>query len=384
MRVALLTRECPPEGSGGAGVHVEHLAAALESLVDVRVHAYGHPRPSPLVESAYLPLADLPGVLGNLSVNLQMTAGVAGSDVVHSHTWYANFAGRLAQLLYGVPHVMTTHSLEPRRPWKADQLGGGYEIAKFCERTAIESADAVIAVSEAMKADILDAYPAVDASRVTVIHNGIDADVYAPDANTEALDKHGIDPNRPSVVFLGRLTPQKGVLELLEAATRLDPAAQLILCAGQADTPEFGEAVAAKVDGLRDERDGVVWIHGMLERQEAVQILTHATVFVCPSLYEPFGLVNLEAMACETPVVAHAVGGIPEIVVEGVTGHLVKVGDDLAAPLNALVQNPTQAAAMGAAGRRRVLAEFTWDTIAARTAELYRDLQLTTGSAARF
>ncbi len=380
MRVALLTREFPPEVYGGAGVHVEHLAAALAAAegVAVRVHAYGRPRPSSLVEATYQPLGALEGVLGNLSVNLQMAAGVAGADVVHSHTWYANFAGRLAQLLHGVPHVMTTHSLEPRRPWKADQLGGGYAVSQFCERTGIESADAVIAVSRAMKADILDAYPAVQPDRVTVVHNGIDADVYRPDPGTAVLDKHGIDPARPSVLFLGRLTPQKGVMELLDSAERLDQAAQLVLCAGQPDTEGFAGQVADRVDNLRRSRDGVIWIEGMLDRADTVQILTAATVFVCPSLYEPFGLVNLEAMACETAVVAHAVGGIPEIVVEGETGHLVTVGDDLAAPVNALIADPERAAAMGRAGRQRVLAAFTWDRIAARTADLYRSLNAKT------
>ena len=381
MQLALLTREFPPEVYGGAGVHVEHLAAALAGRadVDVRVHCYGARRPSPLVEAAYQPWHELADdVLGHLSVNLAMAEGVRGADVVHSHTWYANFAGHLAKLLYGVPHVMTSHSLEPLRPWKADQLGGGYAVSQFCERNAIEAADAVIAVSGAMRDDVLAAYPAVEAARVSVIHNGIDATVYRPVTEADALARHGIDPQRPAVVFVGRLTPQKGVLELLDAAAALAPEAQVVLCAGQPDTPEFAEVVAERLAGLRRRRDGIVWLAGMLDRADVVQILSHASVFVCPSRYEPFGLVNLEAMACELPVVAYAVGGIPEIVLDGETGFLVPVGDDaagdLASPVNALLADPEQARRMGQAGRRRVIEQFSWDAIAARTAEVYARL----------
>src|SRR5690606_5566580 len=288
--------------------------------------------------------------------DLAMAAGVEGCDLVHSHTWYANFAGHLAKLLYDVPHVATTHSLEPLRPWKAEQLGGGYALSSFCERTGLEHADAVIAVSRQMRDDVLRAYPAVDPERVVVIHNGIDPEEYAPDHGRDVLDAYGIDPQRPSVVFVGRITRQKGLVHLLQAAPAIAPEAQLVLCAGAPDTPEIAAEVRALVEGVRARRGGVVWIEEVLGRATVAQLLPAATVFVCPSIYEPFGLVNLEAMACEAAVVASAVGGIPEIVVDGETGYLVpfEPGDDpfgsprdpdafaaaLAERVNALLDDP--------------------------------------------
>jgi alpha-maltose-1-phosphate synthase len=386
LRVGIVTREYPPEVYGGAGVHVEHLARALADRVEVAVHCFGGPRDDHLVAGNYEPWEALTGdaphmaALRTLSVDLAIAADVGTSDLVHSHTWYANLAGHLAKLLYDVPHVMTTHSLEPLRPWKREQLRGGYEVSRFCERTAIDAADAVIAVSSGMRDDVLTAYPGVDPARVHVVHNGIDAEVYRPDPSTDVLEARGVDPARPTVVFVGRITRQKGLPHLLRAARDLRGDAQIVLCAGEPDTSEIAAEVRDLVDGLHGERDGVIWIEEMLTRPEVVQILSHATVFVCPSVYEPFGLVNLEAMACEAPVVATATGGIPEIVVEGETGSLVAYDPDepeafasaLAQAINRLLDDPAAAERFGKAGRRRVLDHFTWEAVAARTADIYR------------
>ena len=383
MRVALLTKEYPPEVYGGAGVHVAGLSAELAKLVDVRVHAFGAPRPDDaLVEAAYQPWdalrGDAPelGALRPLSVNLAMAAAAGDADLVHSHTWYANVGGHLAKLLYGVPHVMTSHSLEPQRPWKAEQLGGGYAVSSWCERLSIEAADAVIAVSRGMREDILACYPAVDPGRVHMIHNGIDPVLWRPDDGRDALEEFGVDPDRPSVAFVGRITRQKGVPDLLRAAASFDPDAQLVLCAGAPDTPEIGQEVRDLVAALQAERTGVVWIEQMLPPERLRQILSAATVFVCPSVYEPFGLVNLEAMACGTAVVGTAVGGIPEIIVEEETGLLVPPSkpEAMAAAVNRLVRDPSLATRMGAAGRRRVEDHFTWHAVAQQTAALYRTL----------
>jgi starch synthase len=360
---------------------VEHLAAELSHLVDVGVHCFGGPRDSPLVAATYRSwdaLAGGPaaGALQPVSVDLLMAQGVAGVDLVHSHTWYTNLGGHLAKLMYDIPHVMTTHSLEPLRPWKQEQLGAGYGVSLFCERTAVNHADAVIAVSDGMRNDILQTYPAVDPARVVVIHNGVNPDDYRQDPGTDVLVRHGIDPDRPSVVFLGRITAQKGILDLLAAAPSIDPSAQLVLCAASPDTPEIQAAVAAGVFGLQAARHGVVWIDSPLSRPEAVQVLSHASVFVCPSRYEPFGLVNIEAMACGAPVVATATGGIPEIVVDGETGYLVAPGPhfvvDLARRINELLADPATADRFGQAGRQRVLDHFTWPAIATQTVALYR------------
>ncbi|HEY1321042.1 MAG TPA: glycogen synthase [Streptosporangiaceae bacterium] len=285
-------------------------------------------------------------------------------------------AGHLAALLYGVPHVVTMHSLEPLRPWKAEQLGGGYALSSWCERVAAESAAAVIAVSDGMRADVLATYPAIPAGRVHVIRNGIDTTQYAPDPGTEVLAKHGVAPGRPSVVFVGRITRQKGLPVLLRAAQQLDPAAQLVLCAGQPDTGELAAEVTSLVAGLRETRSGVIWLPEMLPKREVIQLLSHATVFACPSLYEPLGIVNLEAMACGTAVVGSRVGGIPEVVDDGETGLLVPADDPaaLAAALNTLLADPGLAAAMGQLGRKRAVAEFGWPAIAAQTAALYAEL----------
>jgi starch synthase len=396
LQVALLTREFPPEVYGGAGVHVEYLARELARLIDLRVYCFGAERDSPLVRGAYQPWPALAGeaphlaALRAISVDLAMAAEVAGASVVHSHTWYTNLAGHFAKMLYRIPHVVTTHSLEPLRPWKSEQLGGGYALSRFCERTALEAADAVIAVSEDMRRDVLTNYPIIDPGRVYVIHNGIDPMEYQPDRRTDVLRRRGIDPVRPSVVFVGRITRQKGLMHLLRAAPMIDPSAQLVLCAGSADTDEIAADVRRSVRELERKRGGVVWIEEMLPRTEIVQLLSHATVFVCPSIYEPFGLVNLEAMACGAAVVASRIGGIPEIVVDGKTGVLVPFesgGDqfgsprdpkrfarDLAQAINGLLANPARARSFGQAGRRRVLEAFSWSAIATRTAALYESL----------
>lgn len=379
LRIALLTREYPPEVYGGAGVHVEHLARELARLTPVEVHCFGEQRPpgdGPPV-TAHRPaaeLADAPSVLGVMSVDLAMAAAAERADVVHSHTWYANFSGHVAKLLHGVPHVATTHSLEPLRPWKAEQLGeGGYAVSCYCERTALEAADAVIAVSHAMRNDVLHAYPGVTADHIEVVHNGIDPELYRADPGTELVRELGVDPERPLVVFVGRISRQKGIDHLLRAAVELDPRAQLVLRAGSPDTPELEREVEELVAQVRAVRP-VTWVQRPLDVPELVQLLTQATVFVCPSIYEPLGIVNLEAMACETAVVATSVGGIPEVVVDGVTGLLVPPADprELADALNALVADPVRARALGRAGRERVVEHFTWARIAERTLEVYR------------
>jgi alpha-maltose-1-phosphate synthase len=374
--VAMLTREYPPDVYGGAGVHVEYLAREVGRLVRLTVHCQGAERAGAVAHQSWDELATANSALQTISTDLSMVAGVGGADLVHSHTWYANLAGYLAGQLYAIPHVMTAHSLEPLRPWKAEQLGGGYALSSWCERTAIESADAVIAVSAGMRSDILSTYPVVRPERVHVIHNGIDSVQYSPDPGTDVLARYGIDPARPSVVFIGRVTRQKGLPVLLRAAERLDPAAQLVLCAGQADTPELEAEVSGLVAHLRATRPGVIWISGMLAKAEVIQILGHATVFACPSLYEPLGIVNLEAMACGAAVVASDVGGIPEVVADGQTGLLVPPGDPaaLAVALSTLIADPSRAATMGRAGRKRAVAEFSWATIAVQTAGLYETL----------
>jgi starch synthase len=376
LRVAMLTREYPPEVYGGAGVHVEYLARELAGLVDLTVHCQGADRVGAVAHRPWERLDGTNPALQTISTDLTMTAGAAGADLVHSHTWYANLAGHLASLLYGVPHVVTTHSLEPLRPWKAEQLGGGYALSSWCERTAVEGAAAVVAVSDGMRADVLATYPAVPPDRVRVIRNGIDTRQYAPDPGTDVLERYGVDPGRPYVIFVGRVTRQKGLPVLLRAAGHLDPGAQLVLCAGQADTPELAAEVDGLVDKLTTGREGVRLISGMLAKREVIQLLSHARVFACPSVYEPLGIVNLEAMACGAAVVASRVGGIPEVVADGETGLLVPAGDPvaLAAGLNELIGDPARAEAMGQAGRKRVVAEFGWATIAAQTVALYREL----------
>ncbi|MFE4911212.1 glycogen synthase [Streptomyces sp. NPDC056652] len=386
MRLGLLTREYPPDVYGGAGVHVEFLARELRSLTELEVHCWGgdgaEGAAGVVRHRAAAGLDGANDALRTFSVDLAMAAALEGRELVHSHTWYANLAGHVAKLLYGIPHVMTAHSLEPLRPWKAEQLGGGYALSSWAERTAVEGADAVIAVSRGMRDDILACYPSLDPDRVRVVHNGIDTRLYRPDPGTAVLDRIGIDPDRPFVLFVGRITRQKGVPHLLRAARALDPGAQLVLCAGAPDTPEIGAEFRELVEELGRTRDGVHWIPEMLPRPEVIQLLTHAAVFACPSVYEPLGIVNLEAMACGTAVVASAVGGIPEVVDDGGTGLLVPYDErhpeafesGLTEALNRVLDDPESAARMGAAGRRRAVREFGWDQVARRTYAVYEEL----------
>jgi starch synthase len=343
--------------------------------------------------------ADPPGLSGanpalrTMGVDLEMAAACAGADVVHSHTWYANLAGHVAKLLHGIPHVVTMHSLEPLRPWKAEQLGGGYALSSWVERTAVTAADAVIAVSAGMMRDILAAYPSVEPHKVRVVHNGIDTDEYRPDHDTHVMERLGVDPHQPSVVYVGRITRQKGLPYLLRAAAQFPPEVQLVLLAGAPDTPEIAAEVEALADTLRRTRQGVVWVQEMLPKPSVIQVLTHGTVFVCPSVYEPMGIVNLEAMACETAVVATATGGIPEVVADGETGLLVPITqatdgtgtpldpdrfvNDLAVAVNEVLADPGRASALGKAGRRRAVEHFSWSAIAERTIEVYRSVLTT-------
>jgi starch synthase len=386
-RITLLTREYPPEIYGGAGVHVEYLARELRRLFELQVLCWGEDRDDPGVQAfrAWDALREPrpeAGALQAMSIDLAMVAATKGAQVVHSHTWYANLAGHLARLTWGIPHVATTHSLEPLRPWKAEQLGGGYQVSCFCERTGLVGADAVIAVSAGMRRDVLACYPEIDADRVHVIHNGVDPDVYRPQPDPATLRRYGLDPDRPYVLFLGRVTRQKGLQHLLAAALRVPRRFQIVVCAGSPDTPEIAAEVADLAGRVRTERGGLVWIDAFLPRHEAVHLLSGAAVFCCPSIYEPFGLVNLEAMACAATVVASSVGGIPEIVVEGETGYLVdwepsRPADfeaGLASRLTEVLEDPALADRLGRAGRARVLERFTWPRIAERTAELYRQL----------
>ncbi|PJI95249.1 glycogen synthase [Luteimicrobium subarcticum] len=416
MRVDLLTREYPPNVYGGAGVHVAELSRVLARRMDVRVRAFGSAADGPLREpSAAVPgepvvttygvpaeLAGGDAALATFGVDLQIANDVAGADVVHSHTWYANLAGHLGGLLHGAPHVLSAHSLEPLRPWKAEQLGGGYRLSGWAERTAYEAADGIIAVSGGMRADILRCYPDVDPAKVHVVHNGIDLDGWKAPATDDELaaaratvTRLGIDAARPTVVFVGRITRQKGLPYLLRAVERLAPEVQVVLCAGAPDTPEIAAEVSGAVAELARRRTGVVWIEEMLPRPELVAVLAASTVFVCPSVYEPLGIVNLEAMAVGLPVVGSATGGIPEVIDDGVTGSLVPIEQvqdgtgtpvdperfvtDLADALTRVLSDPAHAAEQGVAARRRVEEHFSWDAIADRTLAVYE--QVLTGRA---
>ena len=383
MRVAMMTREYPPEVYGGAGVHVTELVAQLRRLCEVDVHCMGEPRSGVFVHQPDPVLRDANAALSTLSADLRMAHAAAGATVVHSHTWYTGMAGHIAALLHGVPHVLTAHSLEPMRPWKAEQLGGGYQVSLWVERTAVTAADAVIAVSAGMRNDVLSAYPTLDPARVHVVKNGVDTDVWfpaAPAPEESVLDELGVDPSRPIVAFVGRITRQKGVPHLIAAAHRFAPEVQLVLCAGAPDTPEIAAEVRSAVAELAAERSGVFWVQDFLPVHEIREILSAATVFVCPSVYEPLGIVNLEAMACGTAVVASDVGGIPEVVDNGVTGTLVHYDAadgrgfeaGLAEAVNALVADPAKAAAYGIAGRQRCIEEFSWARIAEQTLAIYR------------
>ncbi|GEK81252.1 glycogen synthase [Agrococcus baldri] len=389
MRVDLLTKEYPPAVYGGAGVHVTELVRALRRSIEVQVRCFGQPRDEAGTTAYEVPeaLAEANGALQTLAVDLQIADAVAGTDLVHSHTWYANEAGRLAQELHGVPHVVSAHSLEPLRPWKAEQLGGGYRISSDIERRAYEAADRVIAVSNGMRADILRSYPALDPERVVTIYNGIDLEAWSPNPDADRARELGLDPEHPSVVFVGRITRQKGLPHLLRAARALPEDVQLILCAGAPDTPEIMTEVRGLVEELQRTREGVVWIDEVLPREDLRALLTHATTFVCPSVYEPLGIVNLEAMACGAPVVGSGTGGIPEVIDDGVTGFVVPIDQvqdgtgaptdperyeaDLAGALARMVTDPDAARRMGEAGRERARTHFDWARIAEETRALY-------------
>ncbi len=385
LSISLLTREYPPHIYGGAGVHVGQLVPQLRKLIDVDVQCMGEPREGATAHAENFP-EGANAALRVFGADLSMTAAVPSVDLVHSHTWYANLAGHLTGLLQDIPHVVSAHSLEPHRPWKAEQLGGGYRLSSWAEKTAFEGADAVISVSAGMRVDILESYGNLDPAKVHVIKNGIDPDEFAPDTGTDVVTSIGMELDRPTVVFVGRITRQKGLIHLVRAAEQFDSETQLVLLAGAPDTPEIAAEFNDAFAHLKDRRGNVIWIQEMLPRASVRQILSHATVFACPSVYEPLGIVNLEAMACETAVVASAVGGIPEVVVDGETGYLVpydpaQAGDPayvsafeqgLAERINALTADPDRARQFGLAGRQRCIDEFSWAKIAAETVDVYR------------
>lgn len=396
MRIDIVTKEFPPEIYGGAGVHVAELSRVLAQHVDLQVRAFGAPREPGYhgaTVTSYAVPEDLGGAnaaLQTLGVDLRIVPDIAGADLVHSHTWYANMAGHIASLLHGIPHVLSAHSLEPLRPWKAEQLGGGYAVSSWVEKTAYEAAAAIIAVSEGMRQDILRSYPEVDPAKVKVVHNGIDVSLWNRDEGDDVIRGLGIDPERPSVVFVGRNTRQKGVPYLLRAAAKLPVDVQLVLCLGAADTPELAAETARLIEQLQTQRSGVILVERMLPRNELIQVLSHATAFACPSIYEPLGIVNLEAMACGAAVVASATGGIPEVVQHGETGLLVDIEQvtdgtgtpldpekfvtEFAAALTEVVSDPARARAMGQAGRRRAEEHFSWESITETTLEVYRSV----------
>jgi alpha-maltose-1-phosphate synthase len=395
VRALILTNEFPPDIYGGAGVHVAELTRHLRSLIELDVRTFGSRAETDAGwrVQGYPAEHDLTGaddrlrpMLAALSRDIGMVADPVDADVVHVHTWYTHLAGLLVRLAYGLPLVLTVHSLEPLRPWKREQLGGGYDVSSWIERTAIESADAVVAVSRETRADVLRHF-SIPPERIHVIHNGIDADFYRPDAGTGALERHGIDPSVPYALFVGRITRQKGIVHLVRAIRHLDPGIGVVLCAGQPDTPEIAAEMEQGVAAAQADRPHVTWIGEMLSREEVRQLYSNAAVFCCPSVYEPFGIINLEAAACETPVVASAVGGIPEVVVDGETGLLVPVElslqdpmlpvdadrfeRNLAGAINALMADEATRTLMGKAARRRAVEQFSWSAIARQTADLY-------------
>jgi alpha-maltose-1-phosphate synthase len=386
MRIGILTREYPPLVYGGAGVHVDFLVRELKKLTDVQVYCVGDERPDAVAFAETVPGApDANAALRVIAADVAMTAALADRDVLHSHTWYANLAGHLGKLLYGVPHVISAHSLEPLRPWKAEQLGGGYRLSSWVEKTAYEAADAIVAVSNGMRRDILAAYPDVDEDKVHTIYNGIDTELYKPDPDTDVVQRIGVDLAKPYITFVGRITRQKGVPHLLSAAKQLDEGTQIVLLAGAADTPELKAETDQLLAELTEQREGVFLVSEMLPREEVAQVLTHARVFVCPSVYEPLGIVNLEAMACETAVVASDVGGIPEVVLNGETGLIVHYDADqpaefetgLAVAINQLVADDQLCDDFGRAGRERAVGDFGWDRIAEQVRDLYEAVRRT-------
>ena len=408
MRVGLFTREYPPLVYGGAGVHVDYLSRELAKEIEVEVHCWGpqqsdqgnlHVRGAePWAEISNGTEGKFKGALEAFSLNLTQVKALVGIDVVHTHTWYVSMAGFLAKKLYGVPFVLTTHSLEPLRAWKAEQLGSGYAMSSWMERTAILAADAIIAVSHGTKADIRAAYPDVDPARIHVIYNGVDLNEYQKTEETAALINHGVDPTVPYVLFVGRITRQKGVTHLVDAIHFLPAETQVVLCAGAPDTPEIAAEMRQKVEAARAHHPRIVWIEGMVSKRDAVQLYSNCRVFCCPSVYEPFGIINLEAMACRAPVVASATGGIKEVVVDGKTGYLVpfeqdpvtgfptdpdRFARDLAVRIQAMLSHPDRCRQFGDAGRRRVEEIFSWTSIAQQTIQLYERLIATRKSKAR-
>jgi starch synthase len=399
MRVGLMTREYPPQVYGGAGVHVEYLSRELAKLIEVEVHCWGPQRADegnlhvigdePPAEVTAGTDAKFKTAVDALALNLSQMKELGRIDIVHTHTWYVSMAGFLAKKLYNIPFVLTTHSLEPLRAWKAEQLGSGYAMSSWMERTAILDADAIIAVSHGTKADILRAYPEVDAAKVHVIYNGIDLHEYQKTTATDALVKYGVDVSAPYVLFVGRITRQKGVVHLVEAVKYLPKGMQLVLCAGAPDTPEIAAEMRAGVEAAQAAGGNIVWIEKMVTKPEAIELYSNCRVFCCPSVYEPFGIINLEAMACGAPVVASATGGILEVVVDGETGYLVpfeldpvtgfpvdadRFARDLAARITELMGDAELCASMGDAGRKRVEQTFAWESVAAQTVKLYRGL----------
>ncbi len=379
MKVGLVTKEWPPHIYGGAGVHVKFLAKSLQSLLEVDVHCFGEDRPD---ATGYELTADellLNPAMQALITDAQIASHLGGVDLVHSHTWYANMAGHFAKILYKIPHVISAHSLEPDRPWKEEQIGGGYRISSWAEKTAYESADAIIAVSQGMRRDVLKAYPNLDPTKVHAILNGIDTDIYQPQSNPELLDSLGV--KGPYAIFVGRITRQKGLTHLLRAWKEVDPQFGLVLCAGSPDEPGIGAEVQAAIEELQAERDNVIWISKMAPQADVIALLSGAELFLCPSIYEPLGIVNLEAMACETAVLASDVGGIPEVVADGQTGELIHYSGVAAefeaaftTRINACMSDPELLKKYGKAGRTRAIRQFSWDSIAQETVALYKSL----------